>query len=252
MAGTKFTTRSKTGKVTKSKPSTSTLKELAKVKASIKKLNMVSYDKVQTVSFYAQNQSLTGPYNVYNVSAGLSSAAPLWGYNAADMVDVNKAYLNKKIINVSVRQNNEPNLIRYTMYVVSLKDAGADSTTFAPATGALTLAASTHYTGLASDMIRVSDRFFNIHATKTFTMGYQGSAGPTADTISERRFKIVVTPKTKMINNPKGNVFANTAFDFPKDPSQNYFVVLFNDNSAADLENNQVDVQTIDEWAIAS
>jgi hypothetical protein len=195
---------------------------------------------------------VTTPYFSALVSGALNTMSPLWGYSSADVANVDKAYLNSKDVYVSVRQNNEPNLIRYTMFVVSLKDAGADSTTFDPLTGALTLANGTHYTNIVSDQVRISPRFFNIHATRRFTMGYEGTAGPTADTFSERRFVFKLKPKQKLIINPKGNVFGNASFTFPKDPSQNFWVLLFNDNVGADLENNKVDINTVDHFAIPS
>jgi hypothetical protein len=185
---------------------------------------------------------------------GLNSATPLFGYDNTDLASVDKAYVNKYEVMCSVRQNNEPNLIRYSLFLVSLKDQGADATTFDPATGALTLSGTTHYAygGVFADQVRLSPRFFNIHAVRRFTMGYEGSAGPTADTKSERRFNFNIVPKQRLISNPKGNVFNNAAFPFPKDPSQNYYLILFNDNSGADLENNKVDISVIKHFAIPS
>jgi len=249
-----------TGKVVKAvvkavagaKPKPTIAKKVATLSRQVKKLNKISYDKIDFNHTPVVNSSLVTPYNQVLVSGALNSMAPLWGYSTTDVNTVDKAYLNSKDVYVSVRQNNEPNLIRYTMFVVSLKDQGADTTTFDPATGALTLASGTHYTNIISDQVRISPRFFNIHAMRRFTMGYEGSAGPTADTQSERRFVFKIKPKTKLIENPKGNVFQNAAFTFPKDPSQNYWVLLFNDNAGADLENNRLDISVIDHFAIPS
>lgn len=242
----------KKAKTTKPKTTKSVTATVKSLKAQVKKLTKVSYDKVEVKADIATNQNLSSPLNSYNISKTFYNSSAVWGYNAADLADVNKAYMNKKNVFVSVRQNNEPNLIRYTMFLVSLKDQGADSTTFDPATGNLTLAAGTHYTYLGLDQARVSPRFFNIHAVRHFTMGYEGTAGPTADTRSERRFRFQIVPKQRLVQNPKGNMFANSDFLFPKDPSQNYFVILFNDNSSADLENNRVDISVSDNWAIPS
>lgn len=234
------------------KKKTSVVKKVASLARQVKKLNTVSYDKVSTLTTIAANEALTSTVNIYRLSYGLNAVVPVWGYNNADIQQVDKAYLNRKDVMVSIRQSNEPNLIRYTMMVVSLKDQGADSTTFDPATGNLNLTIGTHFTVLGADQYRVSPRFFNIHMVRRFTMGYEGSAGPTADTRSERRFNFSITPKQKLIQNPKGNVFLNSAFTFPKDPSQNYFLLVFNDNSSADLESNKIDSYITDNWAIAS
>lgn len=237
-------------KTTSTKKRAPVSKQLRVLKAQVKKLNKVSYEKVETFSAPAQSVSITSLWHSFSLSNNLNSLFPVWGYNATDLANCDKAYLNRKNIMVSIRQANEPNLIRYTMFLVSLKDQGADSTTFDPATGNLTLANITHYTQLGTDQVRLSPRFFNIHAVRRFTMGYEGSAGPTADTRSERRFRFKITPKQKLIQNPKGNVFANPAFTFPKDPSQNYFIVIFNDNSSADLQDNKCDIEVADQWAV--
>lgn len=248
----KTASKGKTSTRKGAKKSDKASKDLAVLKSQVAKLSKISYDKVDFIHTSASSTSVATPYFQALVSGGLNTMAPLWGYSSTDVANADKAYLNSKDVYVSVRQNNEPNLIRYTMFVVSLKDAGADSTTFDPLTGSLTLANGTHYTNIVSDQVRISPRFFNIHAMRRFTMGYEGTAGPTADTVSERRFVFKLKPKQKLINNPKGNVFGNASFTFPKDPSQNYWVLLFNDNASADLENNKVDINTVDHFAIAS
>lgn len=229
----------------------SVVKKVDTLSRQVKKLTKVAYENVDVAKNIAQNENLINPYNVHNISKTFFGSGAIWGYNSSDIANVDRAYLNRKRAFVSVRQNNEPNLIRYSMFLVSLKDQGADTTTFDPATGTLTLTGGTHYTSLGSDQVALSPRFFNVHAVRRFTMGYEGSAGPTADTRSERRFIFDIRPR-KLVQNPKGNMFANAAFEFPKDPSLNYFILTFNDNVSTDLESNRIDIQVTDTWAIAS
>lgn len=226
-----------------------------KVKALTKKvatLAKVSYDKVDTWSSYAANFNMTATYNAFNISRINTHCAPIWGYVAADLAQSNKAYLNSKDIKISVRQKNEIDLIRYSMFIVSLKDQAANTTLFDPASRQLTLVGSGQdYVTIASDQVMLNPESFTVHHVKRFTMGHEGTS-PTADTFSEKRFAFTIKPKQKLIHNPTGNMFANASFPSPVDPSQNYFVILFNDNAGADLQYNQVDIQVIDHWAIPS
>jgi hypothetical protein len=227
---------------------------LKKLQAAVKKLNTVSYDKIDMVVLNANAAAPASPYVGYNISASMASMAPVWGYAIADIANANKAWLNNMKIQVSIAQNNERDLIRYSMFVCSLKDAGADASTFDPATGSLpALIEGTHYVyGGFADQVLMSPAFFNVHATRRFNFGYADGVYPTADSRSVRRFTFNVKPSKKLITNPKGNVFQNAQFNFPKDPSQNYFVLLFNDNSQIDLQSNKLDINTTFNWSIAS
>lgn len=246
--GVKITTRDKkTGKVVKSKGSASTRKELAKVQAAIKKLNAVSYDKVMFKG-YSQDTSLTTPYYVYHVNNLTSSWTPLFGYDGGDVNNINKLYVNSYKIDARVRQNTEADLIYYTAFVVSLKDQGADSTTFDPATGQLTLTDGVHYTTLgAQGKVLMSKTFFNIHAYKRFYMG--GRSGDQSAPVL-RDVSFTIKPKQRLIQNPKGNILGVGGLSFPKDPSQNYYLILFNDDSGADFQVNSINVSMMASTAI--
>lgn len=236
------------------KPKVTVAKKVASLTRQVKKLNKVSYDKVATISQYAAGDNLTASYNAYNCSRLYNYCFPVFGTVAADIAEVNKAYLNSKDIFVSIRQNNEPNLVRMSMFLVSLKDQGATTTLFDPASRQLVLTSGSEYTPNATyaEQIMLNPKEFTIHATRRFTMGYEGGAGPMADTFAQRRFKFSVKPKQKLIENPVGNVFNNSSFGSPIDPSQNYFIVIFNDNSVVDLEYPKVDITVHDHWAIPS
>lgn len=248
--GTKFTTRDKkTGKVKRIKPTKSMVKDLTKVKSAIKKLTKVSYDRVQMKGIGVTNQGIISPYFIYHLNNQMSSWTPVFGYDGNDFSNVNKCYVNSYKVDARLTQDNESDLIWYTMFIVSLKDDAADSTTFDPATGALTLSTDTHYTVLgAQGKALINPRMFNIHAYKRFSMG--GRAGDQSNPV-QRDLSFTIVPKQKQITNPRGNIFAGVgSLSFPKDPSKNYYMILFNDDSAVDLATNKITINLLADMAI--
>jgi hypothetical protein len=147
-----------------------------------------------------------------------------WGYQQSKLADQPKAMMDSIRLKISISQNNEPDLIRYSMFVVSLKDDANDATTFDPATGSLQLEADAHYVyanfGGFTDQTMLNPRMFNIHKTWRFFTG--GIVGGQTTQLALKEFSYTVKPRKKMINNPRGSVFGNPSFNFPKDPSQNF------------------------------
>ncbi|AYP28775.1 MAG: coat protein [Cressdnaviricota sp.] len=233
--------------------------KVAKLTKKVDKLAKVSTERVDTFQGVT-GLSMQTQFNTYNISrlytvaGGAQTTTPIFGTNQADLADVGKAYLNSKDVYISLRQNNEPNMIRYSMFIVSLKDQGTTTSVFDPATRQLVALTSggVHYVYNAADQVVLNPKTFTIHATRRFTMGYEGSIGPTSDTYSEKRFKFTLKPRQKLITNATGNVFADATQTSPLDPSQNYFILIFNDNSSSDLENNKMDYTIIDHWEIPS
>lgn len=236
------------------KPKATVAKKVATLARQVKKLNKVSYEKLTTVSSVASGENLTASYNVWNCSRlspnSSGYAIPIFGKNATEISEVNKAYLNSKDIYVSIRQASEPNLVRMTMFLVSLKDQGATTTVFDPASRQLVLTGTSDWTAYQAEHALLNPDIFTVHATRRFTMGYEGSAGPMADTYAQRRFKFTIKPRQKLIQNPVGNVFNTSTFASPTDPSQNYFVIIFNDNASLDLEFPKADITVYDHWAL--
>lgn len=236
-----------------------TTAEVAKLKAAVAKLNKISYDKVpMTRGFAGQtigNLFASGAPFVYPIVNGFDGGmTPIWGYDTADIINPTKAYLNSVKVDVNIRQDNEPDLTTYTVFMVSLKDQGADATTFDPATGNLpALTDGVHYSQWSaadSRQVVVSPRFFNIHHTwRTFTGGQVG--GQTVQP-AIRSKSMSFVPKQKLYQNPRGNLFQNLSFAFSKDPSQNYFLLVFSNNATGDTEAPKLDVRCLYNWAIPS
>lgn len=229
--------------------------QVAKLTKQVKVLAKTSVEPLTTVSVVAANQNLLAQYDAFNLSRlspNSSYAIPIFGKNATEISEVNKAYLQYKEVFVSIRQAAEPNLVRMTMFLVSLKDQGATTTVFDPASRQLVLTGGSDFGGTStiSEQIILNPKIFKTHAVRRFTMGAEGSAGPTADTYSQKRWRFIVKPTQKLIENPVGNVFNTSTFPSPTDPSQNYFLIVFNDNSGLDLESPKVDIQVYDHWTL--
>lgn len=243
MPSTKRTTKRKTS--TKRKASVS--KKVATLVRTVKKLNKVSYDKVQLSGIPKYSDNVVQPYYQYHVEQLLNTWSPVFGYDSGDLANVNKFYINSYNMDIRLRQDNEADQIYYTMFFVSLKDEANDPTTFDPATGALTLANGTHYYSSDNGRTMLNPRFFNIHKYRRFYMG--GRAGDqSAPWLRDLSLKF--TPKKRLITNPRGNVFGVSGLSFPKDPSQNHFLLLFNDDAGGDLQTNKVNIHNVIAGAI--
>lgn len=229
---------------------TSVVKTVATLSRQVKKLNKVSYDKVNFRIAEDAEVALTLPYYQFHINRLTNSWTPVFGYDTADIDEVNKVYVNSYKMDMRVSQASEADLIYYTAFVVSLKDQGADATTFDPATGNLTLASGPHYTTLGGNgKVLLNPAFFNIHSYKRFYMGGR-SGDQSAPALRDLSFTIV--PKQKLITNLRGNVFGVGGLSFPKDPSQNYYILLFNDDSGGDLQVNRINVSGLASCAIPS
>lgn len=228
---------------------------VAKLSAQVRKLNTVAYDKVSLKMGFVNNVNVTQPYYVYNITNGMNTWAPTWGTDAADLSNVQKMYVNSYKLDVRLSQANEPDLTYYTAFVVSLKDQANDVQTWLNgSTGSLVLTPDVHYTPIATDgRVLMNPKYFNIHSYKRFYMG--GRAGDqSAPVLKDMSFTIV--PKQKKIENPGGNIFGSISgrngLAFPRDPSQNYFLILFNDNNAIDFQDNTICIGGIASVAIPS
>jgi len=225
-----------------------TTAEVAKLKAAVAKLNKVSYDKVNMRTIEAGSASVTQPFYQYHINNLMNAWTPIFGYDANDFSNVNKVYVNSYKVDARLIQATEADLIWYSSFVVSLKDDGADSTTFDPATGILTLTPGVHYTTLAGNgKVLVNPRFFNIHSYKRFYMG--GRPGDQSAP-ANKDLSFTIVPKQKLITNPKGNIFGTGGLSFPKDPSKNYYMLLFNDDNGGDFQVNTINIAGMASLAI--
>lgn len=131
---------------------------------------------------------------------------------------------------------NEEETIGITAYIVSLKDQASDL--FSQTSGNLaSMIPGTHYLKGPTGQTFLNTDYFKIHKFKRFTLGNHGTdlSAPSAQTQygTDMTWNPVIFPKMT-VKNPGGPLGALTC---PKDPSQNYYLLVFNDNAVADLEN---------------
>jgi len=226
--------------------------EVAKLKAAVKKLNTVSYNKVTMIMTGMNNNqaAVVAPYFLQPIMFDMRNWTPIFGSNASDVVNADKVWINSYKIDARLSQASEADRITYSAFIVSLKDDANDSSTFDPATGSLALADNVHYQTLPTNgSVLMNTKFFNIHSYKRFTMGGRSGDQSTPET---RDLSFTIRPKQKVITNPRGNVFGVSGLTFPKDPSQNYFFILFNDDSFGDGQVNRISMGGLCSLAHAS
>lgn len=152
--------------------------------------------------------------------------------------------VNKQAIIRSLKCNwrfntNEPDNRTFSLFVVSLKDeasqlltnSGVNDGTLAP------LTSGTHYIA-GQDRTLLNLKFFNVHYHRRWTAGVYpmakaatGAAGavqniPNVGIDSQRlgTFNLNFGKKGMLIKNPNGDWKAGV---YPKDPSKNYFLMIF-------------------------
>lgn len=129
--------------------------------------------------------------------------------------------------------NNEEDTVTFTIFLVSLKDN--IGTAFNPSSGALTLTNGAHYV-IQNGLTMLNKKIFNIHKVKRRVLTNHGTAlsQPSAQTQygTDCRFYMKHSPRTT-ITNPVGDW---KALSSALDPSKQYYLMIFNDNSALDLE----------------
>jgi len=232
-----------------------TTAEVAKLKAAVAKLNKISYDKHTLVMGANADANVIQPYYQYAICNGMNTWPAVFGANTADLADVQKMYVNSYKLDVRLSQGPESDRIFYSAFIVSLKDEAADASTFDPLDGKLVLSDSLHYQPVGSNgRVLLNPKMFNIHHYKRFTMGGRAGDQSTPET---RDLSFTIVPKQKLIVNTRGNIFGsaaspNNGLTYPKDPSQNYFFLLFNDDSLADAAANRIWIGGLASVAIPS
>lgn len=130
---------------------------------------------------------------------------------------------------------NEPDTTQFTIFLVSLKD-NIGSNAFNSSTGALSLSSGVHYS-INGGLALLNKKCFSIHATKRCVLTNHGTAltAPSAQTQSgtDKRFYMKWRPNA-MITNTQGDW---KSLACSPDPSKQYFLLIFSDNSAVDLQN---------------
>lgn len=166
-----------------------------------------------------------------------ASWTPIFGTSAVDGTDP-KAYY--KSLNIDCRLSienftnpSELDTLDYTVFLVSIRDEA--SNVWNATNGTLTLVAGRDYSngGIGGVMIRLNPKMFKIHRMKRLTTSNFGAA---LQYSSAANFKPIykwswkVRPRHSIVN-PIGDWNALT---INRDPSKNYYVLCFNNNSSVD------------------
>lgn len=177
---------------------------------------------------------LQSNYSVLPLS-DFSTLLPCFGYTTADYNNSNQAYLKSISMQFTLTSANEEDNINYSMFLVSIGKNG--DTVYDSATGTLaTLTQPLHYLANQS-MGMLNKKYFNVMRTKFGTLGnwstplQQPSAS--GETITaQTQFYWKIKPR-RTIKNPAGNW---SLLNASPDPETQYYIIVLNNNSTADLE----------------
>lgn len=211
-----------------------TIAGLAKAVKGLMRREKVA-DEYLNLGQYNVADSLTAPFYQVNL-CNYGGMAPIFGSDADDDNDnkiIHKSFGMDLRVSLENTINNEENTIGFTTFLVSLRDAATPA--FNPTTGVLTLTANTHYYQ-TTGMTLLNKKFFKIHKIKRFTLTNYGTAltasAAQSQYGSDCRWYWKMSPSA-LIQNPIGNW---SALASALDPSKQYYLLVFNDNTSADGE----------------
>jgi hypothetical protein len=216
------------------KGKTTSIQALAK---SVRTLQLANKKQHQYQNYRVSDSSVlvVQPYNYFNLS-NFSAMTPIFGADGDD--DNNYKAIHHSFgmdchLTLENPVNNEENTIGMTIFLVSLKDDIGDA--FNPASGALSLTSGEHYVS-TNGLTLLNKKCFNIHKIMRKTLTNFGGALQTAGAKSQGgadvRFYIKHSPRAT-ITNVKGDW---KVLQSAQDPSKQYYLLIFNDNSTLDGE----------------
>lgn len=137
---------------------------------------------------------------------------------------------------------NEEGTVHFSAFLVSLRDSANNGTMFNPSTGNLNMIPNIDYVmssvgaGLTGGMAMLNKKKFVIHRKKFFTLSNReqslGIAASATQYGTNREWYWKIKPNS-FIKNPQGNW---NSLASALDPSKQYYLILFNDNSLTDTE----------------
>lgn len=183
--------------------------------------------------------------DLFNASG---SGGPLFGSSALDFDNINKIKHYSFTFQFKIDIANEPANVDYTCALISFKKNAQQL--YNPTTGTLNITDGPHYR-LTGGMCMLNKQLMNIHYYRRFTMGNNNIALTTVNGVGDTtRICIndyVKIKPNKFITNP-GIVGTNGDIDqlqADMDPTGQYYFLIFNNNSTADLESPSIDWQSV-------
>lgn len=189
---------------------------------------------------------VTADATIFKLS-NISSWSAIFGTGADDGTANSMVHKSMGIDMYLTLENtvNEPDTTEFTIFLVSLKDEfNTNSNNFNQLTGDIVLSAGFHY-AVNGGLVMLNKKVFNIHAVKRRVLTNHGQAlsASSAQTQggTDMRLYLKYSPRKKIVA-PYGN-WKDIAC--PGDPSKNYFLICFNDNSALDLQNPRMKINVV-------
>jgi len=188
------------------------------------------------------DKELSSDVDVFKLS-NYTSWVNIFGSSANDS-EANKMIHKSFGLDMYLNSHSEPNSIQFTIFLVSLKDQ-IRGAAFNNSNGNLSLTNNTDY--YAKDgLVLLNKKAFNIHAIKRCVLGNNGVGlgSSTAQTQygTDRRYYMKMTCNKSVGDSPQGD-WRN--MDCSPDPSDNYYLLIFNDNGILDAENPRVRINVV-------
>lgn len=236
----KIRSRSVLSRLTKPRRQTA-LQTLAKQVKSLK----VSMKKDQEyLNYYTNIDSGVGSPLSYFQITRFNTWSRCFGTDPADDAQNTMIWKSSGIDCYLTHQNtnDEEENVTYTVFLVSLKDpiGGAYDTS----NGNLSLSDTIHYLTYGGQVM-LNKKIFNIHKVKRFTLGNFGQnlnlAAGQKQYGNDMRWYWKVSPSARIVN-PYGDWKGQGC---TRDPSQAYYVLVFNNNSIADFESPRIQINMV-------
>lgn len=185
--------------------------------------------------------NLASPFTSVNL-CNFNAATLLFGTDS-DETHVNRARHRRMTVDMTFSPGNETSQIGYTIYLVSLR-RGIPDAMYDSATGALSINGTDDYY-LSQGMSHLNPKRFKVHRSKRFVISNEGVSWttPSGFTIpSHRRLTWTLYPNHDIVNKRPQDVKELVAID---DPTKQYYLICFNDNSAVDGEYNNLQINIV-------
>jgi len=223
------------------KPKTTSVTTLAK---AVKSIQLKMKRKTIMLNYGQQyDKELSSDVDVFKLS-NYSSWSAIFGSGANDAT-ANKMIHKGFGLDMFLNSSTEPDPIQFTIFLVSLKDnirGGA----FNNQNGTLTLTSNVDYY-IQGGLVLLNKAQFNIHNVKRCVLGNNGVGlgSSTAQTTygTDRRFYMKMRCNKTIEGIPTSGDWK--AMDCSQDPSDNYYLLIFNDNGILDAQNPRARINVV-------
>lgn len=211
---------------------------------AVKSLQLANRKNSEYLNYWQYgSQSVVGDVSVINLS-GFNGFIDAFGTSSNDDTGnkmVHKSFGMDLYLTLEATVN-ETDTTQFTMFLVSLRDIIGNA--YNPSSGALSLISGQHYV-IRGGQVLLNKKCFKIHKMKRITLTNHGTslANPSAQTQSgtDCRFYWKSRPNA-LITNPVGDW---KSMNSAQDPSKQYYLLTFSDNSSGDLQNPQLQYNII-------